>query len=110
MKRPSPVSELQAKKTDYNIPTFGFKSALAILAGAVGGTIIFPLLLSLLGVNANFSIMIGNTFITSFGIAYSRFFIESKKGLCKSFWLTYLFFGISFGIMSYLWRYLNFFI
>ena len=110
MKRTSPVSELQAKKTDYDIPSFGFKSALVILAGAVGGTIIFPLLLSLVGVSTNFSIMIGNTFITSFGIAYSRFFIESKKGVCRSFWLNYLFFGVSFGIMSYLWRYLNFFI
>ena len=25
------VSELQAKKTDYRIPTFGYKSALVIL-------------------------------------------------------------------------------
>ncbi len=30
MKKGSGVSELQAKKTDYNIPTFGFKSALLI--------------------------------------------------------------------------------
>ncbi|VYU67321.1 hypothetical protein [Clostridium tertium] len=110
MRKASPVSELQAKRTDYNIPTFGYKSALIIIFGAVTGTIIFPAFLSIFGVSYNFSIMIGNTFITSLAIAYARYFIESKKGICKGFWLSYLFFGVSFGIMSYLWRYLNFFI
>lgn len=110
MKKVSPVGELRAKRTDYNIPTFGFKSALVVLLGAVIGTIIFPWLLGFLGASANFSIMIGNTFITSFVLAYVRYFIESKKGFCKGFWLSYLFFGISFGIISYLWRYLNFFV
>ena len=110
MKKVSPVSELRAKRTDYDIPTFGFKSALIILFGAIIGTIIFPGLLGMLGVSSNFSIMIGNTFITSFVLTYVRYFIESKKGFCKGFWISYLFFGISFGIMSYLWRYLNFFV
>ena len=110
MKKKSVVSELQAKKTDYNIPTFGFKSALVILFGGVVGTIIFPMFLSIFGVSTNFSMLIGNTFITSFVIAYSRYFIETKKGYCKSFWLSYAFFAFSFGIMSYLWGYLNFFI
>lgn len=110
MKKVFSVTELQAKRTDYDIPTFGYKSALVILFGAIGGSIIFPWFLSLFGVSSNFSIMIGNTFITSFAIAYSRYFIESKKGKCKGFWLSYLFFGISFVIISYLWRYLNFFI
>ncbi|MDU5110374.1 MAG: hypothetical protein E6248_07995 [Clostridium sp.] len=110
MKKVSSVSELRAKRTDYNIPTFGFKSALVILLGAITGTIIFPLFLSIFGVSFNFSIMIGNTFVTSFAIAYARYFIETKKGKCKGFWLSYLFFGVSFGIMSYLWKYLNFFL
>lgn len=110
MKKVSPVSRLQAKKTDYDIPTFGYKSALVILLGAIVGSIIFPLLLSIFRVNPNFSIMIGNTFITSFAITYTRYFIESKKGFCKGFWLSYLFFGVSFGVISYLWKYLNFFI
>lgn len=110
MKKVSPVGELRAKRTDYDIPTFGFKSALIILLGAIIGTIIFPWFLGIFGVSSNFSIMIGNTFITSFVLVYVRYFIESKKGFCKSFWISYLFFGISFGIISYLWRYLNFFV
>ena len=110
MKRNSVTSELRAKRTDYDIPTFGYKSALVLLLGGVVGTIIFPMFLSIFGVSTNFSMLIGNTFITSFVIAYSRYFIETKKGYCKSFWLSYAFFAFSFGIMSYLWKYLGFFI
>ncbi|MGY5238145.1 hypothetical protein [Clostridium tertium] len=110
MGRNSVVSELKAKKTDYNIPTFGYKSALVILLGAILATIIVPIFLNTLGISTNFSILIGNTFITSFAIAYARYFIESKKGFCKGFWINYLFFGISFALISYLWKYLNFYI
>ncbi|MCR1950594.1 MULTISPECIES: hypothetical protein [unclassified Clostridium] len=110
MKRNSVVSELKAKKTDYDIPTFGFKSAFFILLGAVTGTIICPMILGIFGVSMNFGILVGNTFITSFAVNYSRFFIESKRGYCKAFWMNYAFFGFSFGVITYLWRYLNFFI
>ena len=105
MKKGSGVSELQAKKTDYNIPTFGFKSALLIIAGGIVGTMILPMLLSL-----NLSIVLGNTFITSLAIAYSRFFIETKRGYCKAFWINYGLFALSFGIISYFWRYIGLFI
>ena len=110
MKKGSGVSELQAKKTDYNIPTFGFKSALLIIAGGIVGTMILPMLLSVFGISLNLSIVLGNTFITSFSISYARYFIESRKGFCKGFWLNYLFFAVSFAIISYLWGYLNFYL
>lgn len=110
MGRKSVISELKAKKTDYNIPTFGYKSALVILLGAITGTIILPMLLSALGISTNFSILLGNTFVTSFAITYSRYFIETKKGYCKGFWMNYAFFAFSFAIISYLWKYLNFFV
>lgn len=110
MKKATSYKTLEAKRTDYNIPTFGYKSALVLLLGGVVGTIIFPMFLSLFGVNTNFGVLIGNTFIMSFSISYSRYFIETKKGYCKSFWLNYAFFAFSFGIMSYLWKYLKFFV
>lgn len=110
MKKGSLVSQLQGKKTDYDIPTFSFKSAIIILLGAIVGNIFFPMLLTSFGASTNFSVMIGNTFITSLTLVFVRYFIESKKGFCKGFWLSYLFFGISFGIISYLWKYLNFFV
>lgn len=110
MKKAASYKTLEAKRTDYDIPTFGYRSALVLLLGGVVGTIIFPLFLSIFGVNTNFGVLIGNTFITSFSIAYSRYFIETKKGYCKSFWLSYAFFAFSFGVMSYLWTYMKFFI
>lgn len=110
MKKGSSVSELQAKKTDYNIPTFGFKSALLIIVGGIVGTMILPMLLSVFGISLNLSIVLGNTFITSLAIAYSRFFIETKRGYCKAFWINYGLFALSFGIISYFWRYIGLFI
>lgn len=110
MKKGSPVGELQAKKTDYDIPTFGFKSALVIILGAIVGTMIFPILLGVFGISLNLSIVLGNTLITSLSIAYSRFFIETKRGYCKAFWINYGLFALSFGIISYFWRYIGLFI
>ena len=110
MKKVSPVSELRAKKTDYDIPTFGFKSALVIILGAIIATIVLPIFLGIFGVSLNLSIVLGNTFITSLAIAYSRFFIESKRGYCKAFWINYGLFALSFGIISYFWRYIGLFI
>ncbi|MEG2291201.1 MAG: hypothetical protein RSC24_14600 [Clostridium sp.] len=107
IKMKSPVSELSAKRTDYDIPTFGFKSALIIVSGGALGTIVAPYLLSLIGVSKSLSVVIGNALITSFAIAYARFFIESKRGYCKKFWVTYAIFAVSFGIISYFWMYLN---
>lgn len=110
MKKVSPVGELRAKKTDYDIPTFGFKSALVIILGAIIATIVLPIFLGIFGVSLNLSIVLGNTFITSLAIAYSRFFIETKRGYCKAFWINYGLFALSFGIISYFWRYIGLFI
>lgn len=96
-----------ASKTDYNIPTFGVKSSLAlILAGALS-TVFIPLLFSLIGIDKRISIVIGNTVILGFALAYTRFFIESKRGFCKQFWYTYAGFGTMFGFISFFWIYLN---
>lgn len=103
----SPVSELSAKKTDYDIPTFGFKSALLLVAAAVLGSIIVPFILSLLGVSKELGVVLGNAIITSFAVPYSRFFIETKRGFCKKFWVTYGIFALSFGVISYFWMYLG---
>lgn len=103
----SPVSQLSAKKTDYNIPTFGFKSALIIVAGGALGTVVAPYLLSIIGISKSLGVVMGNALITSFAIAYTRFFVESKIGFCKKFWMTYGIFAVSFGIISYFWMYLD---
>lgn len=94
-------------KTDYNIPKFSLKSSLIILLGAIGATVIFPYLVSLLGLSYNVGVVVGNTLILGFVLAYVRFFVDTKIGFCKKFWMTYIGFGIAFGFISFLWVYLN---
>ena len=95
--------ETESKEEKVN--SFSIKSALVILASSSVGTIVFPVLLLLFGVNMNFSILLGNTFITSFGFVWTRFFIDSKRGFCKKFWQQYRIWGIAFGLRTYFWMF-----
>ena len=94
-------------KSDYGIPRFSFKSALALIIGGTISTILVPYLLTFIGVDFGTGVIIGNTFILGFVLAYSRFFIETKQGFCKKFWFTYIGFGLAFGFISFFWMYLN---
>ena len=98
-----PVGDMRKTKTDYDIPTFGFKSALLIVGAAIVSTIVIPMLLQVTGLNFEVVAIIANTLITSYAVAYSRYFIESKKGYCKKFWYTYLIFAESFFVIGFLW-------
>lgn len=90
---------------DEKVNSFSIKSALVILASSLIGTIVFPVLLLFFGVNMNLSILLGNTFITSFGFVWTRFFIDSKRGFCKKFWQQYVIWGIAFGVITYFWMF-----
>lgn len=70
-------------------------------------TLIFPYILRLIGVDFKVGVILGNTFILSFVIAYVRYFVESKKGFTKSFYTTYCIFAIAFGVISFFWMFLN---
>ena len=98
-----PVGDMRKTKTDYDIPTFGFKSALLIVGAAIVSTIVIPMLLQFTGLNFEVVAIIANTLITSYAVAYSRYFIESKKGYCKKFWYTHLIFAVSFCVIGFLW-------
>lgn len=109
MKKAASYKTLEAKRTDYDIPTFGFKSAFLIVIAGAMGSIVFPFLLGFLGIDRDILILIGNTIFPGLGIAYSRYFIESKKGICKGFWINYGMFALSFAIITYFWRYVGLF-
>ena len=94
-------------KTEYNIPTFSFKSAiLLVLAGGLA-TLVIPSLLALVGIDRNISIVLGNGIILGGALAYSRFYIETQRKKCKMFWYTYLGFGLVLSIISFFWVYLE---
>ncbi|MGL4773443.1 MAG: hypothetical protein ACRC2K_07765 [Clostridium sp.] len=105
LKEMDKTSPLTAKKTDYNIPIFGIRSALTILGFAVLGTYLFPFLLSMLGASKEMGVVIGNMLITPIGIAISRCFIETKQGFNKKFFAIYAGFGVVFVLISSYWMY-----
>lgn len=95
----------EKEKEDTKLKPFSLQSALGIVISSLIGGIAFPFLLSLFGVNINLGITLGNVFITSFGFAWTRFFIDSKRGYCKDFWKQYAIFAIIFGVISYFWMF-----
>lgn len=104
-KKETKLKVLEAKRTDYGIPTFGFKSSFVILVSAIIGSIIIPMILIGLGIDSKIANIIGNITVPGLGIAYARYFIESKRGICRGFFITYTLFSLSFGIITYFWRY-----
>ncbi|MGO1041925.1 hypothetical protein ACTPEO_04250 [Clostridioides difficile] len=93
------------QKTDYKIPTISFKSGLILMVSALVGTIVFPFFLSMFGINYKLGVVIGNTIITSFAVAYTRYFIETKRGFSYGFFRMYILFALSFAIIGYFWIY-----
>ena len=91
----------QEEKTEEKKPFFNWKSMLVVLAGATFAVTLFPFMLSFIGVPVHIGSVIGNTFITSFACAWTRFFVDNKKGFCKEFWQQYAVFAIIFGCISY---------
>ena len=69
-----PVGDMRKTKTDYDIPTFGFKSALLIVGAAIVSTIVIPMLLQFTGLNFEVVAIIANTLITSYAVAIFKVF------------------------------------
>lgn len=95
----------KTQKTDYNIPTISFKSGVILMASAAIGTILVPYLLSMAGIDYRFGVIIGNVIITAFAVAYTRYFVETKRGFCMGFWRLYGLFAIAFAVIGWFWVY-----
>lgn len=89
------------------IPSFTFRGALAVAGFAILGTFIFPVMFMWL-IDFKLLIVIGNTFITSFGIAFTRFNIETKRGFTKGFYILWFLFGLSFFVLTFIWMFVNY--
>lgn len=95
----------KTQKTDYNIPTISFKSGVILMAAAAVATLLVPYLLNIVGIDYNLGAIIGNVIITAFAVAYTRYFIETKRGFCFGFWRLYGLFAISFAVIGWFWVY-----
>ena len=79
-------------KTDYDIPMFGFKSALFILMTTMLS------LLNYLKIDFRIPNALISGIVCGFSVAYSQFFIERKKGVCKNFWIV----GTIFSLIAFM--------
>ena len=88
----------QEEKKEEEKPFFNWKSMAVVLVGATFAVTLFPFMLSFIGVPIHIGSVIGNTFITSFACAWTRFFVDTKS---KEFWQQYAIFALLFGGISY---------
>lgn len=84
--------------TDYDIPMFGFKSALFILVMTMISLLACINFFHYLNIDFRLPNAIISGIVCGFSVAYSQFFIERKKGLCKNFWIV----GIVMSIASFI--------
>lgn len=77
-----------AGMTDYDIPVFGYRSALIILLITFVSLFVIPQICEWIGIDYRFPTIIFGSMISGFSVAFSQFFIERKTGICKSFWIV----------------------
>ena len=83
--------------TDYDIPMFGYKSITLIFVSIILSMFLIPAFCSLIQID----FIIVGSLIAGFTISYSQYFINSKIGITKSFWLVGLIWSILIGIIYY---------
>ena len=85
-------------KTDYDIPMFGFKSALFILMTTMLSLLICINILNYLKIDFRIPNALISDIVCGFIVAYSQFFIDRKKGVCKNFWIV----GTIFSLIAFM--------
>lgn len=75
-------------ETDYNIPTFGYKSSLFIVFVSTLIVIFVPLMFEIIFNGVKWPGLIVSSIMIGFVFSYAQFFIQSKKGFSKSFWIV----------------------
>ena len=85
-------------KTDYDITMFWFKSSLFILMTTMLSLLICINILNYLKIDFRIPNALISGIVCGFSVAYSQFFIERKKGVCKNFWIV----GTIFSLIAFM--------
>lgn len=75
-------------------PRLSVKSSFIVFAFLLLGGVIFPYLLTILGLSFKTGVMLTLPVSLAFSLVYSHYFIETKQGFCKRF---ILFFCCNYG-------------
>lgn len=72
---------------------FTFSSAFILFAAAFVGAVLVPYAADSLGLDAKVASVVGLSVLLSIALASTRYFLDSKRGVCQGFWITL---GVSF--------------
>lgn len=89
-------------KTDYDIPSFGYKSAFLMVGIFIIVLMIIPALFSSMGAALRWPVVILGGLICGFSVAYLQFVREKKGQIDKNFWIIGSLLSLFIGILIYL--------
>lgn len=92
------------------LPRFTFKGSLFLLSAMLLATLVFPLILDALGLQLNLLRLIVIALTSGFATAFTLFFIDSKRGATRNFWITAGVMTLLAGLIAYFWIYFELFI
>ena len=87
--------------TDYDIPMFGYKSVLLIIAAMVVSMFVIPAICDLIHIDFRWPFVIIGGLIAGFSVAISQYFVNSKKGNTRAFWWVGGIWSFVIGIIYY---------
>ena len=87
--------------TDYDIPMFGYKSVLFIIATMVISMFVIPAICDFIHIDFKWPFVIIGGLIAGFSVSFSQYFVNSKKGITKAFWWVGGIWSIVIGIIYY---------
>ncbi len=76
---------------------FTFTSAAILMGCALIGGILIPWQAEGLGAPVNLSMVVALPPLLAMGLAVSRYFVDSKRGICRGFWII---FGVTWAISA----------
>lgn len=74
--------------TDYNIPSFGYRSSAFIILTSTLIIFLIPSWFEILFKGIKWPGLIVSSLMIGFVFGYGQFFLQSKKGFCRPFWIV----------------------
>lgn len=80
--------------TDYDIPSFGYKSAFIIILAIFIPVLCVPAICSFLQIDYRIPTIILTGIMAGLAVAFTQFCMERKIGITKSFWIVAFLVGL----------------
>lgn len=94
---------MKRKEQVLQIPKLSIKSSFLVLVSLIAGGILFPYLLTTIGMSFRLGIMTTLPISLAFSLVYSHYILETKQGYCKRFMVMLIVTTIFLEVMAYFW-------